>query len=962
MRLLLQTLVGITAAATVKKSTLVFCTTGVAVDQWRRQFLHWSTLPSKYICQFTSSVKDRATTDSLVLITTYNMVSFNGKRSAAAEEVMSLITTQEWGLVICIARGSAVGVQCGLARPIESFPAGAPLLSYSEDSNALELDSTRLPAIARGFRPVVRVWLSDGRSVVCTPDHRFRVQGGEWVEASQLRRHHRMLIGPDAVLDQPAVDEKGWCLPLSRLPDLSMRSHNDRARSLAFARIVGYLLAAGNVCQRKRGGLVGSLYLGHELDRDEVICDIRSVSGITVTTQRESRRKKTVGGRVLVESRFVVSLPAVLTDSIAALPGFQTGHRTASPVLYPLFVFEQRCPHSVVREFLAGHFGGAGVAPDVVQYNYGARGLAQKDGEEEQVEQVEVSTSPVSSALPSPRSFAEETGRSFRLDGVRLKRVIHRDHSQGLTDLTQRLVSLLRGLGVSECAVIPDQPVQQPATSYSASTDYAACTLRVVSDQANLAFAEHVGFRYCWSKQLRLTAAAAYWRTTLTICQQRARFFLDCLQRSNTDGRPATAATVSAVKAASTCLAPPPLHPFSSLSSAKEVNQLSEQLGRKLKAMLEAGETGVKLDSLGRKVREKRRQRSADTDADKQVTEMSVQRRLDMGGAEWLPLLVAHAHRLTVSFFNFTPGEFLPLIPFLRQHGFLDLFAHQRALPRGRLVLPAFTLPFLACHVLDEARATFDLSIDRHHSFLANGLVAHNCDEVHVAPAKMFRKCVSITHSRSKLGLTATLVREDNLVDDLFYLIGPKLYEANWLDLQTAGYIATVQCVEVWAAMTPEFYSAYLTASVQKQMLLYVMNPNKFRSCECVEDGTPVVLPDGSRVAVGDVTAGMHLLGQDGQSVLVASNQPRYEELGPVRVHSRGRLVVPRESWPPGVRARQPERHVVARRGPALGLGLLRLALVHLVRSDRSAAAAHAHRRYSAHRPAQHLCAHDGGR
>ena len=66
-----------------------------------------------------------------------------------------------------------------------------------------------------------------------------------------------------------------------------------------------------------------------------------------------------------------------------------------------------------------------------------------------------------------------------------------------------------------------------------------------------------------------------------------------------------------------------------------------------------------------------------------------------------------------------------------------------------------------------------------------------------MAPAKMFRKCVSITHSRSKLGLTATLVREDNLVDDLFYLIGPKLYEANWLDLQTAGYIATVQCVEV---------------------------------------------------------------------------------------------------------------------------------------------------------------------
>lgn len=67
-------------------------------------------------------------------------------------------------------------------------------------------------------------------------------------------------------------------------------------------------------------------------------------------------------------------------------------------------------------------------------------------------------------------------------------------------------------------------------------------------------------------------------------------------------------------------------------------------------------------------------------------------------------------------------------------------------------------------------------------------------DEVHVAPAKMFRRCVSTTHSRCKLGLTATLVREDELIDDLFFLIGPKLYEANWLDLQNAGYIATVQC------------------------------------------------------------------------------------------------------------------------------------------------------------------------
>ena len=52
-------------------------------------------------------------------------------------------------------------------------------------------------------------------------------------------------------------------------------------------------------------------------------------------------------------------------------------------------------------------------------------------------------------------------------------------------------------------------------------------------------------------------------------------------------------------------------------------------------------------------------------------------------------------------------------------------------------------------------------------------------DEVHIVPAHMFRKVISITKSHCKLGLTATLVREDERITDLNFLIGPKLYEAN---------------------------------------------------------------------------------------------------------------------------------------------------------------------------------------
>ena len=59
-------------------------------------------------------------------------------------------------------------------------------------------------------------------------------------------------------------------------------------------------------------------------------------------------------------------------------------------------------------------------------------------------------------------------------------------------------------------------------------------------------------------------------------------------------------------------------------------------------------------------------------------------------------------------------------------------------------------------------------------------------------------------------GLTATLLHEDDKIADLNFLIGPKLYEANWLELQAHGYIARVQCAEVWCPMTPEFYREYL--------------------------------------------------------------------------------------------------------------------------------------------------------
>jgi len=105
-------------------------------------------------------------------------------------------------------------------------------------------------------------------------------------------------------------------------------------------------------------------------------------------------------------------------------------------------------------------------------------------------------------------------------------------------------------------------------------------------------------------------------------------------------------------------------------------------------------------------------------------------------------------------------------------------------------------------------------------------------DEVHVVPANVFRKVLTTVAAHTKMGLTATLVREDDKIDDLNFLIGPKLYEANWMDLAQKGHIANVQCAEVWCNMTPEFYREYLKKSSRIRRLLYAMNPIKFQVCQ----------------------------------------------------------------------------------------------------------------------------------
>ncbi|SEK98193.1 DNA repair helicase XPB [Paenibacillus sp. OK003] len=104
------------------------------------------------------------------------------------------------------------------------------------------------------------------------------------------------------------------------------------------------------------------------------------------------------------------------------------------------------------------------------------------------------------------------------------------------------------------------------------------------------------------------------------------------------------------------------------------------------------------------------------------------------------------------------------------------------------------------------------------------GLIIY--DEVHLLPAPVFRATADIQATR-RLGLTATLVREDGCEQDVFSLIGPKLYDMPWKELEQQGWIANVECQEIRIPFTPELRSSYLEAEVKHQFRLAAENPAK---------------------------------------------------------------------------------------------------------------------------------------
>lgn len=371
---------------------------------------------------------------------------------------------------MCLKSDSLISFGYGFTRKLGDITTTNSVWSYNDNGQFI---SNGNGVVYKGKKEIVKVTLIDGRTLRCTPDHRIMTRNG-WTEAGKLLEKHKwessslstrvtyssVVAGLELPEDIVNEDEKDWTL-------LDYNMTDKREQTLAFARVLGFILADGSISrytnERSTEIISSSVSIGTMFDAKIFVSDIKLLTGKEPTIY--DNKTDDVKGNT-----FKVTIPVSLVKQIMKLRGIMVGKRTHQPFILPDFVFDPACPLSVVREFLGGLFGGDGTSP----------GLS------------------VAHPSFSPVCIGWSTVEKYKSDMV---------------ETMNKLIGLLSRLGLSFHLAVqrlarvrsemkPTDIIENPRWEY---------TITGLSS-ANLSFAKTIGFRYCSDKNNRLTVAASYQR------------------------------------------------------------------------------------------------------------------------------------------------------------------------------------------------------------------------------------------------------------------------------------------------------------------------------------------------------------------------------------------------------------------------------------------------------------------
>jgi len=362
----------------------------------------------------------------------------------------------------CFVGSTLVSLPNGLSRRIDSFSSQGleKVWSWCPDNKKL-IVSNSLGMESKGMKNTIRLTLIDGRTLECTPDHQFKVLSNDkytWKQAKDLTFDDFIITGVIGTEDTKDDKEKDWSLEFGKYK-FDMKNNLNRERALAFSRVLGYIHTDG--CLSKVNRSNGDteykclVYIGSKCDVNTILDDIELITGKRPKVQESTENSKA--------KTFNINLSDTFAKSLTQLKGMSVGRRTIQETTYPEFLFQENCPKSIIREFLAGSFGGDGWAPF---YN---------------------------------------GGKKNTLTNVMFSQAACVEFENELTEKMNQFIRLMKSLNVDaeisrtrNCEQNTEEYKERPRISIE------------VKVKSNEQFRKNIGFRHCIQKTLRLELACLY--------------------------------------------------------------------------------------------------------------------------------------------------------------------------------------------------------------------------------------------------------------------------------------------------------------------------------------------------------------------------------------------------------------------------------------------------------------------
>lgn len=362
----------------------------------------------------------------------------------------------------CFIGNTLVSFVNGLSKRIDHITNDHnPIWSFNDEKQKIE-NSFSSKSTCYGIKQTIKLTFIDGRELICTPDHNIRIFDENnnlvWKEAKDLQYDDKVVMGMIGTEDVVGNDENEWNLEMGNY-HFHMRDEENREKSLAFARILGYLLTDGCISKvnRTRGDVeyVSQLTMGSIIDCESILNDIELIT---------SKRPKYYDSYSINQNSnvFNIRLPNLFTKQLMCLEGISIGRKTVQETDYPEFLLNS--PISIVREFLGGLFGGDGWCP----------------------------------------YFRSGTKKKF--SKVSFSQSVCIEYFESLQIKLEMLIVLIRKLGIDASI---GQVKDTVATSIN-TLENPRITIVIHISSSNNDFRKKIGFRHCIQKIMRLEIASSY--------------------------------------------------------------------------------------------------------------------------------------------------------------------------------------------------------------------------------------------------------------------------------------------------------------------------------------------------------------------------------------------------------------------------------------------------------------------